>query len=144
LIQTQPERAIEVVKQIQNVKDERKRIAEKYADLLKQDTGASQQMNSTLKYFDEVFGRFDKAATDYAARAPAEIDRGIGETTKINTTAPTKRSSSNSSRKSGPPTTSPATSSPPASTPATGSAPRDGNTPTKPGRKLTTAGSRAS
>jgi hypothetical protein len=82
IFNTYPDGAIEIAKQIKPVKAERKRIAEKYADLLKQSTGEAEQMNSVLNYFDEQFGNFEKAANQYASEAPDEIAQAIDENVK--------------------------------------------------------------
>jgi hypothetical protein len=79
LIQRRPEAAIEVIKQMAAVKAERQRIAEKYADLLKQNTNHSEQMQGTLRYFDDTFRQFEQATQDYASRAPAEIDGNVAQ-----------------------------------------------------------------
>jgi hypothetical protein len=81
LILTQPGRAIEVIRQIPNVRAERKRIADKYGALLQQTTPEARDMNGTLRYFDEVFGRFDGNVQAFAASAPqairADLDKAI-------------------------------------------------------------------
>jgi len=40
-------------------------------------------MNSVLRYFDEQFGTFEKAANQYASEAPREIDNKVAETVKM-------------------------------------------------------------
>lgn len=77
MIQTRPAETIEILKQLPNVKAERARIAEKYADLMNQPTTEAKDMKSVLAYFDEVFGRFNQAATRYADAAPAEINAAL-------------------------------------------------------------------
>lgn len=83
LIQRRPDAAIEVIKQMGAVKAERQRIAEKYADLLKQNTNHSEQMQGTLRYFDDTFGQFERATQAYAASAPAEIDANIAQAVQM-------------------------------------------------------------
>ncbi len=79
VIETQPEAAIETIKLILPVQEERKRIAAKYADLLKQTTPEAKDMNSVLRYFDEVFGRFDTALKGFVASAPAAVGKSVDD-----------------------------------------------------------------
>jgi hypothetical protein len=79
---TYPDGAITICTQMAPVKAERERMAKKYADLLKQSTGESEQMNSVLRYFDDQFGQFEKAANQYASEAPGAIDQAIDENVK--------------------------------------------------------------
>jgi hypothetical protein len=83
VLEQRPEFALEIVKQIPAVKKERARIADKYADLLKQDTPQSRDMKAALAYFDGQFGRFDQAATAYANEAPGKIDENLNEALKM-------------------------------------------------------------
>jgi hypothetical protein len=79
VIQGRPERAIEVIKQIAPVKAERQRIADKYVDLLKQDTTESRRLQGILRHFDDVFGRFEERLTAFVNEAPAAIEKDINE-----------------------------------------------------------------
>jgi hypothetical protein len=79
---TYPDGAITICSQMAPVKAERERMAKKYADLLKQQTGESEQMNSVLRYFDEQFGNFEKAANEYASESPGAIDQAVDENVK--------------------------------------------------------------
>lgn len=83
ILQEQPERAIDVIKQISAVKAERQRIAEKYGDLLKQSTPQSRDMNGVLRYFDQQFGAFEQATQKYAAEAPAQIKKNLEDALKM-------------------------------------------------------------
>lgn len=87
IIYTNPERAIEIIKQIPAVKAERARIAEKYAALLHQETGESRDMKGVLNYFDRQFGEFDRYCREFAADAPAEIRRDIAKANQLSETA---------------------------------------------------------
>lgn len=73
IIDSRPDEAIEILKQLPNVKAERARIAEKYADLLNQPTDGARQMKDVLNYFDAVFGRFMQHADQYASESPPAI-----------------------------------------------------------------------
>lgn len=79
IIERQPEAAIETIKLIQPVMEERKRIAAKYADLLKQTTPEAKDMNSVLRYSDEVFGKFDAALKVFVASAPGLIVKTVDD-----------------------------------------------------------------
>jgi len=83
ILQSQVERAAEVVKQMAATKAERVRIGEKYADLLKQDTPASNEMRGVLRNFDSVFGEFETAEKAYAAEAPAKLGAEIEELIRL-------------------------------------------------------------
>lgn len=83
ILQTQPERAIDVIRQIPAVKAERARIAEKYGALMQQNTPESRDMKGVLNYFDERFGGFDRACQQFAAEAPAGIRKEISDATKM-------------------------------------------------------------
>ncbi len=87
IIQTHPDKAIEIIKQISAVKTERARIAEKYADLLKQPTNTARDMNGVLRYFDEVFGRFDNTAQAFRQQAPSDIDARMNKIMEMGKTA---------------------------------------------------------
>jgi hypothetical protein len=79
VVDTDPERALEVFKQAEPTKQERQRIVQKYDALLKQNTPESRQMQTLLKYSDGVFERFEKATADFVAAAPGQIDKHIAE-----------------------------------------------------------------
>jgi hypothetical protein len=79
ILNTHPEKAIEIIKLISAVKAERARIAEKYAALLQQETGESRDMKGVLSYFDQQFGSFDKYCQQFAAEAPAGIRKDIAD-----------------------------------------------------------------
>jgi hypothetical protein len=83
VFQSDPERAIDVCKQMDAVKKERERIAQSNADLLKQNSPEARNMNGVLKFFDQRFEQFEKAAKDYATAAPGEIDKNLAEATKM-------------------------------------------------------------
>jgi len=83
VLQSDAERAIDVCKQMDAVKVERKRIADSHADLLKQNSREAKDMNGVLKYFDQRFDQFQKAAKDFATSAPGEIEKNLAEATKM-------------------------------------------------------------
>lgn len=87
VFQTQPEKAVELVKLVAPLKEERKRIAEKYADMLKQPTSSAKDMQGTLKWSDEIFNRFETAANDYADNAPAQLAQHLNKVRELATTA---------------------------------------------------------
>lgn len=77
MIYNQPEETIEIIKQLPNVKAERARIAEKYADLLNQPTGDAERMKGVLSYFDDVMKRFTQRADQFANESPAAIKQEL-------------------------------------------------------------------
>jgi len=80
IINTQPDKAIDIIKQIPAVKKERARIAEKYAALMQQNTTEARDMKGTLSYSDGKIGEFDKFCQQFAADAPGEIRGSIKKT----------------------------------------------------------------
>jgi hypothetical protein len=77
IFQRRPDEAAAIIRQIPAVKEERAGIAKKYADLLKQTTPESRDMNGVLAYCDEVLAKFEKAGAAFAAAAPDEIARDL-------------------------------------------------------------------
>ena len=73
ILETVPEEGIALVQQIEPMRAERRRIGEKYGDLLKQSTPQANEMNNRLKQFDYRFEQFEKAAKEYAANAPRRL-----------------------------------------------------------------------
>jgi hypothetical protein len=82
-LRTNPRDAVEVVKLVTPMKAERKRIAERYAELLKQDTPEAEQLRAALKQSEQTFGELEKAVADFVTAAPAEIDQVVDETLKL-------------------------------------------------------------
>ncbi|MDW8263090.1 MAG: hypothetical protein RMJ35_11240, partial [Phycisphaerales bacterium] len=80
---SQPQRAAEIIRQIGPARQERQRIADKYAALLQQNTPQSRDMNGVLKFFDEQFGRYDAAVKGYAAEAPGRVQSHVEEALKM-------------------------------------------------------------
>jgi hypothetical protein len=83
VFQTQPEKAVELAQLVGPMKEERKRIGEKYADMLKQPTGAARDMQGTLNWSDETFKRFETAANQYADAAPAKLAGELEQARKL-------------------------------------------------------------
>lgn len=83
LLRNNPIDAAELVKLAAPMKAERKRIAEKYADVLKQDTAEAEQMRAALKNCEQVFGDLDKAVADFVSTAPAEIELAVDDANKL-------------------------------------------------------------
>ena len=73
-----PQIGAEVAPLFAPAKLERARLAEKYADLLKQ-RGGDQILQSMLNACDATLERFDKAANDYADNAPARLAKQLDE-----------------------------------------------------------------
>lgn len=83
ILNTQPDSAIELIKQMAPAKAERQRLATRYADALKQKSRDADQKNRVLRYFDEQFDRFEKAVNDYAAAAPEQINKDVDDALKM-------------------------------------------------------------
>lgn len=81
VIESNPKRAIEIIQQMEPAKAEHRRLMEKYADLLKQDS--SKDLRAVLAYFDQVYPKFEHRTKDFAASAPAAIDKDITEATEM-------------------------------------------------------------
>src|SRR5262249_53489472 len=58
-------------------------LATKYADALKQKSRDADANNRVLRYFDEQFGNFERAVNDFAAAAPAQIDKDVDDALKM-------------------------------------------------------------
>ena len=74
--------AVGIASQMVHVKAERQRIAEKYADLLKQSTPPAEEMKKSLARVDSVFGAFEEKAKEATAALPSEIDGHVSEAIK--------------------------------------------------------------
>jgi hypothetical protein len=83
ILNTQPESAIELIKQMAPAKAERQRLATKYAEALKQKSRDADQKNRVLRYFDGQFGNFEKAVNDFAAAAPEQINKDVDDALKM-------------------------------------------------------------
>jgi hypothetical protein len=64
-----PDRAVMVVTMLPAAKEERARIAQKYADLMNQPTPAARDMKGVLAYFDQVLAEHEQRATAYASES---------------------------------------------------------------------------
>src|SRR5436190_15461195 len=83
ILNTQPDSAIELIKQMAPAKAERERLATKFADALKQKSREADQKNRVLRYFDQQFGNFEKAVNEFAAAAPEQINKDVDEAMKM-------------------------------------------------------------
>jgi hypothetical protein len=83
VIEAQPATAVDIIMQMGPAKAERRRIADKYVDLLKQTTQEARDMNGALNHFDKVFGEFEQKLNQFAGNAPAAIDADIEEALKM-------------------------------------------------------------
>jgi hypothetical protein len=77
--ESEPDVAIENLKQIPGARAEGKRLAEKYAELMKGNDIDARNMKNQLKRFDEFVTKYEEAAKQYAADAPAKIEQSLNE-----------------------------------------------------------------
>ena len=73
ILETQPARAVETVRQISAVKAERDRLLAKYGPLMQQQTAEGRDFQGVMRHFEQQFGAFSQAAQDYAKEAPERI-----------------------------------------------------------------------
>src|SRR5262249_3798012 len=83
VLQSQPELAIDRIKQMSAAKSERDRVAARHADLLKTKTPQARDLASALKFFDTNFHNFETSTNSFADSAPLQIDQELNETLKM-------------------------------------------------------------
>jgi len=83
LFESQPKIAIENLKQLPGAKAERDRIAKKYEAMIHDESFEGRNMAGVLKRFDDFVARFEEAAQQYAADAPAKIDQTLEDVLRM-------------------------------------------------------------
>lgn len=87
LIQADKPAAVEVIKTADAARQERNRITEKYAELLKQDTPVGKEVAGSAAHFDERYKQFAQAMGDWMKVAPNEIEADLKKVSEMSATA---------------------------------------------------------
>jgi hypothetical protein len=83
VLETRAKLAVELIGQLPAVKEERKKLGEKYAGLVAQKGKPGQDISGVMAYADEQVGAFEKAEAAFAAAAPGRIDGALSELQKL-------------------------------------------------------------